>query len=130
MDLVSLAFAFLMQHPDLTASGAHQITRPGTVDVAKMQTSFADFSRGVLHCYHRTARYQLANVIQKPWSRQPQYGVENSAVIRIRYFGVSGASYEMTVGVLAKEKQVRTAVLQDTATVPYSKKCQLEEWSS
>jgi hypothetical protein len=27
MDPVSLAFAFLVQHPDLAASGAQQITR-------------------------------------------------------------------------------------------------------
>jgi hypothetical protein len=98
--------------------------------VAKMQTTFADFSRGVLQCYHRTARYQFADVIQKPWSRQSQYGADNSAVIRIRYVGATGAPYEMVVGVLAKEKQVRTAVLQDNAKIPYSKKCSLEEWSS
>lgn len=117
-------------------SDAPPVTRP-VLEVhrvgdyeASFVPSIADFSRGVLHCYHRTARYQFADVVQKPWARQGQYGASNSAVIRIRYSGVSGASYEMVVGVLAKEKQVRTAVLQDTAVVPYSKRCQLEEWSS
>ena len=128
MDPITLALTFLLQHPNVAASGVEQITRPGTVDVAQMTASFADLSRGILNCYHRTARYQVADVIQKPWGRQTQYGAENSAVIRIRYFGVSNSPYVMIVAVLGKEKLIRTAVLQDNAMVPYSKNCALEQW--
>jgi hypothetical protein len=37
--------------------------------------------------------------------------------------------YEMVVAVMAKDNKVRTAVLADTATIPYNKKCQLEDWT-
>lgn len=69
------------------------------------------------------------DVANGPWVRQSQYGAENSAVMRINYQGVTGMPYQMIVAVMAKENQVRSAVLQDNATVPYSKRCQLEEWT-
>jgi hypothetical protein len=130
MDLVSLALSFLMQNPNGLMAGAQHFSRPGAIDVAQMKTSFADLSRGILNCYHRTARYQAADVVQQPWSRQGQYGADKSAIIRIRYFGVTSASYQITVALLGKGNALRTAVLQDTALVPYSKKCELEQWTS
>lgn len=130
MDIISLAISFLLQNPNVAVAGAKEIARPGTVDVAQMQSSFADLSRGILNCYHRTARYQYADLVVMPWDRQAQYGASNSAVIRIRYSGISSAQYEMVVAVLGKENQIRSAVLADTAMVPYNKKCQLEEWSN
>jgi len=131
MDLVSLAFSFILQHPNVAAAGAKEIAKPGTVNVAQMQSSFADLSKGILNCYHRTARYQAADVVQKPWERQGQYGADNSAVIHIRYSGITGAQYQMLVAVLSKDGRfIRSAVLQDTAVVPYSKKCGLENWTS
>jgi hypothetical protein len=130
MELVGIALSLFMQHPDLVSQGTKQLNKPGVVDVQKMQASFADFSKGVLHCYHRTARFQVADVVEKPWARQGQYGAQSSAVIHIRYFGVTGSPYQMLVAVLAKDQQVRTEVLQDTAKIPRSKDCQLEQWSS
>lgn len=120
---------FLLQNPDLAAESAKEIGKPGTVDVAKMKSSFADLSRGILNCYHKTARYQYADVVEKPWARQEQYGATNSALIHIRYAGMSGAKYEMAVAILSKGTQIRSAVLADNAIIPYNKKCQLEEWS-
>ena len=130
MDLVSLAFTFLLQNPGQVAAGAQHLTRPGAVDTAQMSQSFADLSRGILHCYHRTARYQFADVVQTPYGRQGQYGADKSAVIRIRYSGVSGAQYEMVVALLGKERSIRAAVLKDTALVPASQRCELEQWVS
>jgi len=129
MDLVVLALTFLLQHPDLAIAGAKSLTRPGAVDVNSIQVSFADLTRGILHCYHRTARYQIADVLEKPWSRQNQYGAENSALVTIRYVGVTNTPYTMNVAILSKGNLIRTAVISDTARVPYSKRCQLENWS-
>jgi hypothetical protein len=129
MDLLSLAATFLLQNPDVAVAGANEITRPGTVNVQQMQSSFADLSRQILNCYHRTARYQHADEVERPWSRQTQYGARSSAVIRIQYSGMSKTQYEMTVAVLSKGTQIRTAVIADTAIIPFNKKCQLEEWS-
>ena len=129
MDPVSLALALLVKHPDMAASAVQSATKPAVVDVAKMQESFADLSKQILLCYHHTARFRQSDVVQRPWSRQAQYAADNSAVLRIRYQGLTMTTYEMTVAVMVKEKKVRTAVVADSATVPYSKKCQLEDWT-
>lgn len=57
MELIGLAITFLLQNPDIAAAGAKEITWPGIVDVTQMQPNVADLSRGILTCYHRTARY-------------------------------------------------------------------------
>ena len=127
--IISLALALLMKNPDVATSALKQATAPAVIDVAKMQASFADLSRGVLQCYHKSARFQQSDVVQKPWSRQAQYAANNSAVIRIRYSGVSSTPYVMDVAVMVKDAKVRTVVIADNALIPASRKCQLEEWS-
>jgi len=57
VELIGLAITFLLQNPDIAAAGAKEITWPGIVDVTQMQPNVADLSRGILTCYHRTARY-------------------------------------------------------------------------
>lgn len=111
------------------ASAAKHAAAPGIVDAAKLQSSFADLSRDVLNCYHKTARFQSSDLIQTPWDCQSQYAAENSTVIRIRYKGISPMNYEMIVAVMVKKDKVRTAVIKDNAIVPYSTNCQLEDWT-
>jgi hypothetical protein len=96
-----------------------------------MTDSFADLSKGILKRYHMTARYQLADIVQTPWPRQKQYRADDSALIRIRYFGViSQNQYEMTVALLVLEnKQVRTAVQSDNSPISPSSQCSLERWT-
>lgn len=129
MDPVSIALALLMKHPTQAAAAVQKAAAPVAVDVGQMKESFADLSIGILKCYHKTAHYQLSDVVQQPWARQSQYTAENSAVIRIKYAGISTTSYEMIVAVMVRNDQVRTAVLADSAIVPFNKKCQLEQWS-
>ena len=129
MDPVSIALALLMKHPTEAASAVQKAAAPAVVDVAQMRESFADLSIGILKCYHKTAHYQVSDVIQHPWSRQAQYSADNSAVIRIKYTGLSTTPYEMVVALMVRNDQVRTSVLADTAFVPFNKKCQLEQWS-
>lgn len=130
MDPISLALTILIKNSSGAASVAQAFTSPGKVDVEKMQGNLIDLSRGVLTCYHKTARFRQVDVVKVPWERQAQYGAENSMVLRVSYNGMTMMPYQMDVGVLAKGNSIRTAVISDSATIPYSKKCSLEEWSA
>ena len=129
MDPITIALTLLMKNPSVAASAVDKATAPTTVDVGRMRESFADLSTGILKCYHKTAHFQVADVVQQPWSRQQQYAADNSAVVRIQYTGITATPYQMVVAVLVRNDQVRTAVLSYTAIVPFNKKCQLEQWS-
>src|SRR5437867_3650435 len=109
MDPISIALTLLMKNPDAAVSAAKSAERPAVVDTTKMHASFADLSREVLKCYHKTAHFELSDVVQRPWTRQAQYAADNSAVIRIRYTGVSTSRYEMLVAVMVQNSKVRTA---------------------
>lgn len=130
MDPITIAISILMKNPNIAASAVQSATAPGIVDIAKMQGSMADLSKGILTCYHKSANFHQFDVIKAPWERQSQYSAENSAVVRISYTGLTSTQYQMHVAVMAKGTSVRTAVLADTALIPYSKKCRLEEWAS
>ena len=129
MEPISLALTLLMNNPTTVVNGVQQATKPAVIDVTKMQASFADLSKEVLLCYHKSARFRSADKLQQPWERQTQYAAENSAVVRIKYTGVSSAKYQMDVAVMVKSGKVRTAVINDSAVIPYNKRCQLEEWT-
>ena len=132
MDPQTIIFLLQLLKPPSPPADVGNISRPSTVDVAALQSSFADLSRGILHCYHPSARYQLADVVQKPWDRQQQYGADGSALIRIQFFGaISNNHYEMTVAVFAKDqpKQIRTAIQTDNAPFPPNPNCQLDRWT-
>jgi hypothetical protein len=109
-----------------------EISRPSTVNAAAPQDSFADLSTGILRCYHHTARYQLADVVESPWTRQSQYRADDSVLVRIQYFdGSSGQHHQMDVAVLARNdpSQMRTAVLSDSDPYRWDPKCQFERWT-
>jgi hypothetical protein len=102
------------------------------LDETRMPETFADLAKSILHCYHHTARYQLADVAQTPWDQGGQYGgSDNSALIRIRYVGaVSGDLYEMNIGLVSRQDQLRTAVLSDNSPIAWNANCQLEKWTT
>ena len=130
MEPISLILMALAKNPDLAASAAQSMTAPGTVDVAKMQGSLVDLSKGILTCYHKSAKFRQTDIVKTPWERQGQYAAERSAVIMITFSGITTAQYQMLVAVMVKGNSVRTAVIQENTVVPYNKKCELEEWSS
>jgi hypothetical protein len=130
--LIKLALDLLMRNPDLLHSARPDPAKTAasrTIDMAKMESSFADLSAGVLHCYHETATFHEADVVQQPWTRQAQYAADTSTVVRIRYFGLSNRPHEMLVAVMGKQDQMRTAVVSDTATIRYDRRCKLENWT-
>jgi hypothetical protein len=129
MDPISLVVSFFLQNPAMAVSAAERAMTPGSVDVARMQGSLVDMSRGVLHCYHRTARFSRVDYLGAPFARQMQYGADKSMVLRIHYAGMGGINhYQMVVAVMGKDEKVRAAVLGDNAMIPYNKRCALEEW--
>lgn len=130
VDPVSVLVMALAKNPGLAASAVETATKPGAVDVAKMQMSLADVSRGILTCYHKTAKFRQTDIVATPWNRAWQYNAERSAVLRISFQGISTTPYQMTVAVMAKGDAVRAAVIDENTLVGYNKKCQLEEWSS
>ena len=98
--------------------------------IAQVQADprFTDFAKAVLHCYHPTARFREATIVQRPWQRQAQEGAKGSAVVSIEYVGISDANYTLTVGVLAKPEAIRTVIRTDTAKVRAWDQCELENW--
>ena len=130
MDPISLILIALAKNPDLAASAAQSMAAPGMVDVAKMQGSLVDLSKGILTCYHKSAKFRQTDIVKTPWERQGQYAAERSAVIKITFSGITTTQYQMLVAVMVKGNSVRTAVIQENTVVPYNKKCELEEWSS
>ena len=92
------------------------------------RTSFADFAKGVLKCYHPTARYQSAAIEKRPWPDQKKYGAKGSALVSIQYVGVSNANYTLAVGVLAKPGAIKTVIQSDTAKVHAYENCELGDW--
>lgn len=121
---------FLVAHP--TPPTDYKTFSPfgPEADETRMPEIFADLATSVLHCYHRTAHYELADITQTPWDRQGQYGADNSALIRIRYAGSSGDLHEMDVGLVSRQDQFRTAVLNDNSTIAWDANCQLEKWTT
>lgn len=130
MDAVSLLVMALAKNPEIVTSAAKASLKPGVVDVAKMQESLVDLSKGILTCYHKSARFRQADILGTPWNRASQYDAERSAVLRIRFEGVSRTQYEMVVAVMAKGNAVRSHVINENTIVRYNKKCELEEWST
>jgi hypothetical protein len=127
---ISLILMALAKNPDMAASAAQSMNTPGAVDVAKMQGSLVDLSRGVLTCYHKTAKFRQTDIVKTPWERQGRYAAERSAVIKITFTGLTAFQYQMLVAVMIKGKSVRAAVISENTLIPYNKKCVLEEWVS
>jgi hypothetical protein len=122
---------FLAAHPASPADHSKVSPFGPEADETRMPESFADLAKSILHCYHHTARYQLADVMQTPWDRQAQYGGDSSALIRIRYFdAISDHLYEMNVGLVARQEQLRTAVQNDNSPIDWNGNCQLEKWTT
>ena len=97
----------------------------------RMPEMFADLAGSILQCYHQTARYQLADITQVPWDRQGQYGGDDSALIRIQYFGaISDHMYEMDVALVSRQDQIRATILNDNSPVDWNANCQLENWTT
>jgi hypothetical protein len=126
------AIAFLAAHPASPENYSSVSPFGPEASETRMPEIFADLAEAILHCYHHTARYHLADVAQTPWDREGQNGSrENSALIRIRYFGASsGDLYEINVGLVARQHQLRTIVVNDNSPIRRDADCELENWTT
>jgi hypothetical protein len=121
---------FLAAHPASPASYSGVSPLGPEATETRMPEIFADVATSILHCYHHTARYQLADVVQSPWEHEGQYGGDNSALIRIRYLGgSSGDLYEIDVGLVSRQDRIRTAVVNDNSPIRWDAECRLETWT-
>ena len=78
-----LTFALTMvASPPQQSAKAPKKPIPKIATVQKDQR-FADFAKGVLKCYHPTARYQSAAIEKRPWPDQKKYGAKGSALVSI-----------------------------------------------
>ena len=69
MEPVSLLLMTLMKNPAIASSAAsavQSLTAPGAVDVSKMQVSLVDLSRGILTCYHKSAKFHQTDIVKTP----------------------------------------------------------------
>jgi len=123
---------FLAAHPASPAEYSSVSPFGPEASETRMPETFADLAKGILHCYHHTARYQLAYVAKAPWDEEGQYGGgDNSALIRIQYFGaISSDLYEINIGVVARQDQIRTTVVNDNSPMLRDANCQLENWTT
>jgi hypothetical protein len=122
---------FVADHPAAPADFKRVSPFGPDASETRMPEIFADLAGSILQCYHQTARYQLADIRQTPWDRQGQYGGDDSALIRIRYFGaISDHVYEMDVALVSRHDQIRAAVLTDNSPVDWNANCQLEQWTT
>ncbi|MEP6943522.1 MAG: hypothetical protein ABI981_11335 [Betaproteobacteria bacterium] len=124
--LLSFALTTVVLPPQLPP----KTPRKTTLKSAQVQKDprFAEFAKGVLHCYHPTGRFQDANIVQRPWSRQAKEGAKGSAVISIEYLGVTNAHYTLVVGVLGKPQAIKAVIRSDTAVVKAYENCELNDW--
>ena len=122
---------FLAAHPASPADFTTFSPFGPELNETRMPEIFDDLATSVLHCYHDAARYQLADIMQTPWDRQAQYGGDNSALIRIRYAEAGSEDlYEMDVGLVSRQDQFRTAMLNDNSPIAWNANCQLEKWTT
>ena len=130
--LATLIGAFLQwgaANPGAMVQGAVDVAnKQRKVDTSEFQ-AFADMSQQILKCYHPTARYQAADVIESPWSRQDQYKATKSTLLSIQFTGLTNAKYVMQVGLVERNGAVKTTVVQETSKIRASAKCALENWT-
>lgn len=130
--LVSLIGAFLQwgaANPEIIVQSTSDLmNKPRTANVQKFQ-GLADMSQQILKCYHPTARFQTADVIETPWSRQDQYSATKSSLISIQFVGLTNAKYVMQVGLVERNETIKAVVVQETSKIRASAKCELENWT-
>ena len=126
------AINYLSAHP--TSPASYSSVSPFGPDASetRMPEIFDDLAKAILRCYHHTAHYQLAEVAQTPWDHAGQDGrSENSALINIRYFGAGSSDlYEINVGLMSRQHQIRTTVVSDNSPIDRDADCQLENWTT
>ena len=90
--------------------------------------NLADASNAILECYHHTARYQRAQIVERPWSRQTEFGAAQSLLIRIEYVGVTSTRHVMTAALMVRPDALRAFVVTDANSIPSNKNCALNKW--
>jgi hypothetical protein len=125
------AVDFLAAHPEAPVNFTTVSPFGPDPSETRMPEILANVAKTILRCYHGSARYRDADVAGAPWDQAAQYGGEVSALIRIRYSqSVSDDIYEMRVGLVSRQEQLRTAVVSDNLPAGRNANCHLEQWTT
>jgi hypothetical protein len=130
VDEIFQAISFVAAHP--ASPENYSTVSPFAPDSSetRMPETFAELATSILHCYHSTARFEAAVVAQTPWDHASRYGGDNSALIRIRYHDSgAGDPYEIHVGLVSRQDEIRTTVVGDSAPAHWNAACRLERWT-
>jgi len=96
----------------------------------RVPPTIADFGALILSCFHHTGRFYSVDVAQRPWERGHQYGAEDSAVLRIRWFGrVMNKQYELLVATLSRPGGIRVVPIAHNSFFPPNQNCGLNDWT-
>ena len=96
----------------------------------RVPPTIADFGALILSCFHHTGRFYSVDIAQRPWVRGHQYGAEDSAVLRIRWFGrVMNKQYELLVATLSRPGAIRVIPIAHDSFFPPNQNCALNNWT-
>ncbi|MGI4846768.1 MAG: hypothetical protein ACRYGK_01305 [Janthinobacterium lividum] len=125
--LTALAVSVLLQASN--ANILNETSRDGR-QVASITGSpaFDRMARSVLKCYHGTARYRDAHLLEAPWEKQLAWHGDRSALIRISYAGASGQQYSMMVGLVGRSGMLKAEIQSDNARAKPNPRCSLNDW--
>jgi endonuclease YncB( thermonuclease family) len=105
-------------------------TQRQTQQEVRVPPTIADFGALILSCFHHTGRFYSVDVAQRPWEREHQYGAEDSAILRIRWFGkVMNNQYELFVATLSRPGAIRVIPIAHNSFFPPSQNCALNDWT-
>lgn len=107
----------------------HDLHNPSSGSFASAD-NLADASAAVLKCFHHTATYRKATIIQRPWPRQTEFGARASAVVRIEYQGIAGNPYYLDAAIMMRPGAVRTYLVSNgNNRIPAKGMCELSaQW--
>ena len=124
--LTLLALHFLLAHgPEIGAD----LAKP--LPYAPEGPTLPEIGDAALLCYHPTARFLQAELLESPWSGGELWQAERSSLISIEYAGaLTRQSYVLTVALIERGGNVRGVLLADSALVPASPLCSLNHWTA
>ncbi|AVY93960.1 hypothetical protein DAI18_07820 [Microvirgula aerodenitrificans] len=89
-----------------------------------------DVGRAVLGCYHPSGDVHDVQLTQSAWGGARRYGADRAGIIKVNWRGALGHDRVLYAAVLGRDRrEARTVLLSDTASIPASPDCPLEQWT-
>jgi hypothetical protein len=104
---------------------------PGTTTaIPRQPQSIAEVGEIIMNCYHPTGIFTSIQIIEVPWRAQhDQWNADHSALLFIEYRGkISGGKYAMLIGLVERQGEIRTVIVDEKKAFPPSPSCALNKW--